>query len=280
MGYIYKATNLVNNKMYIGLTSNHYSTRWKDHIRRAFNAGTPDYNCHFHQAIRKYGVDSFQWEVIEECLNEQLFNREKYWIEQYKTYDFGYNMTRGGEGILKYNDNDLLLYWNQGLCIKEICEKLTADKGQISSHLKALGISSDDIIKRGYEKSAQWHIKTVYQYTLEGNFIQQFDSSAQVYQLLGIKNVAECCLGKRKTAGGYRWSFNYSEKLSPLIKEQSKGVKKLVGQYDINTNKLINTYESAAEAARQLNCTKGSISNCCRGVTKTSCGYIWKYIEN
>lgn len=100
---IYKATNLVNGKSYIGQSIN-FSIRKKNHLNRAFNPLASDYDCLFHRAIRKYGKDNFQWQLIEECLPEQLNERESYWIAYYHTYIYdkdcnGYNMTKGGDSV-------------------------------------------------------------------------------------------------------------------------------------------------------------------------------------
>lgn len=239
MGYIYKVTNKINNKIYIGLTSTYYQERWNAHLRRAFNPYVPDYNCIFHKAIRKYGKNAFKWEVIEECPNNLLSERERYWIDYYNSYKTGYNMTRGGDGVLLYSNEEILDKWNEGLCIKEICSTLNLDKGQVSNRLKSMGIPSTDIISRGYEKAVLKHLKPVYQYDLDGNFLAEFSSSTEVEGILNIKNVSECCNNKRKTAGGYQWSYVKYEHMTPITKTQSKGKKKSVGQYDINTNTLI-----------------------------------------
>lgn len=50
-------------------------------------------------AINKYGIENFTFEIIEECSEEQLNNRERYWIAYYDTYHNGYNRTVGGEGL-------------------------------------------------------------------------------------------------------------------------------------------------------------------------------------
>ena len=52
-----------------------------------------------YKAFKKYGLDNFEFSIIEECLPEDRFKREKYWIDYYNTYEDGYNETRGGEGL-------------------------------------------------------------------------------------------------------------------------------------------------------------------------------------
>lgn len=87
---IYKITNKNNNKIYIGQSIN-IEERWKKHIYSPSNSL-------IHQAIVKYGVQSFAFEILEECASEQLNEREKYWIAYYNSViPFGYNKTEGGD---------------------------------------------------------------------------------------------------------------------------------------------------------------------------------------
>lgn len=95
---IYKITNKINNKSYIGLSIN-IKARWRAHRSRPFQLNCHQYNCHLYKAIRKYGLENFDFSIIEECLPEELSDKEIYWISYYNTNDpnFGYNNTDGGE---------------------------------------------------------------------------------------------------------------------------------------------------------------------------------------
>lgn len=99
MGYIYKIINDVTDKVYIGKTTQTVEKRFKEHKRRSI------YNdkYHLYRAMRKYGVEHFFIEEIEECPSEVLSDRERYWIDYYDSYNNGYNMTVGGDGNLLYN---------------------------------------------------------------------------------------------------------------------------------------------------------------------------------
>lgn len=92
---IYKIVNKVNGKMYIGQSVN-IAERWKNHKIDAKSKDFPLY-----RAIRKYGLDNFLFEVIEQCRIEELDDKEIYWIKFYNTYDNGYNCTIGGQGAAK-----------------------------------------------------------------------------------------------------------------------------------------------------------------------------------
>ena len=95
---IYKITNLTNQKCYIG-KSNNLERRWKDHQRLAFTFGHKEYNKTLYQAIRKYGLENFKFEVID-ILDDYSISgeREIYWINYYNSYKDGYNETNGGDG--------------------------------------------------------------------------------------------------------------------------------------------------------------------------------------
>ena len=104
MAYIYKITNLTNNKIYIGKTSRSIRVRWAEHLRHYKNYP----NIPLYRAINKYGKDSFIIEQIEECDNEVINERECYWINFYDAYNNGYNCTLGGEGsLINYSEEEI-----------------------------------------------------------------------------------------------------------------------------------------------------------------------------
>lgn len=91
---IYKITNLINGNSYIGL-STHIEDRWKYHQTKYNWEREKDKTLY--QAFIKYGVENFSFEILEECLPEELSEKEKFYINKYNTYKNGYNMTAGGE---------------------------------------------------------------------------------------------------------------------------------------------------------------------------------------
>ena len=106
---IYKFTNKINGHAYIGQSRN-IEYRKKKHLQFAFNPNTLDYNGVFHRAIRKYGVENFDFEILEECDCQYLNDREKYYIQQYNTLvPNGYNMVPGGYCAIgtKLSPNDI-----------------------------------------------------------------------------------------------------------------------------------------------------------------------------
>ena len=96
MGYIYKITNIINGKLYIGQTRKTIEERFQAHLKNAKN----HVNRYLYDAMNKYGYDNFILSLIEECDDNLLDEREIYWIAFYNTTDknLGYNMTIGGGG--------------------------------------------------------------------------------------------------------------------------------------------------------------------------------------
>lgn len=93
-GIIYKATNITNDKAYIGQTILSLSERRGRHI-----ADISRLNTYFSRALKKYGPENFRWEIVSKCYSaEELNNIEIEMIEKYDTFGNGYNLTKGGEG--------------------------------------------------------------------------------------------------------------------------------------------------------------------------------------
>ena len=109
---IYKITNLINGKSYIGQSIT-IEKRIDEHYNEAFDPKDDEYNSLLHKAIRKYGKEQFYDEVLEECLKEDLNTKEKYYISHYNTCvikgGIGYNLDEGGNSghIWKLTEEDL-----------------------------------------------------------------------------------------------------------------------------------------------------------------------------
>lgn len=100
---IYKFENKINHHIYIGQSVN-IQNRYKMHLWAAFSEKAKDYNTQFHQALRKYGIDNFDFEVIaeltpEEYTREGLNTLERYFIKHYNSFHDGYNATEGGDCV-------------------------------------------------------------------------------------------------------------------------------------------------------------------------------------
>lgn len=106
---IYCIKNKKNDKRYIGQSIN-IEKRWNQHRQRAYNSNCLQYNYPIYRAIRYYGIENFEFEILEECNKEELNLREQYWIKKFNTYKNGYNLTKGGDKAItssKLNENDV-----------------------------------------------------------------------------------------------------------------------------------------------------------------------------
>ena len=92
MRHIYTLKNFVNNKIYVGQTNKPKKRLW-EHI----NAAKKGKDTLLYYAIRKYGEENFIFEIIEECEDDVVNEREKYWISKFDSFECGYNMTSGGD---------------------------------------------------------------------------------------------------------------------------------------------------------------------------------------
>lgn len=204
MGYIYKITNLVNNKAYIGQTIDPVQKRWKEHIYAAYRE-KDDNRYYLHRAISKYGVDNFNFEIIEEVPNEQLDEREIYYIAKWHTYRYdelgnqSYNLTRGGQGNWKFETEALIkAFYDNNEHLINTCKDIGCSEPTLIKALKTLGL---------YGKGAY---AAIYQIDLkDGHIIKEYESEAaacEEHQL--ARNTLWCALnGEQKTANGYAWSY-------------------------------------------------------------------------
>lgn len=92
---IYKITNNINNKCYIGQSKN-IKRRFSDHKSEGYRKFHADKRLY--RSFEKYGLENFTFEIIETCETCNLDEREIYWIQYYDSYNNGYNDTKGGQG--------------------------------------------------------------------------------------------------------------------------------------------------------------------------------------
>lgn len=106
-GYIYKITNLINKKVYIGQTRYSIAKRWSNHLNSYKHLDLYSYPLYF--AMNKYGVENFRIEEIEKCKESELNDKEIYWIDFFDSYNNGYNATKGGDGYKRFNIEDSII---------------------------------------------------------------------------------------------------------------------------------------------------------------------------
>lgn len=96
-GKIYKITNKINGKIYIGQTIKSLKERFQKHCWGTTEKDKYHLNMAIKKAIKKYGKNNFTIELIEEVETDKLDERESYWISFYDSYHKGYNCTLGGQ---------------------------------------------------------------------------------------------------------------------------------------------------------------------------------------
>ena len=140
--WIYKITNIQNNKVYIGQTIRPVQDRFNRHLNDALHNVI---DTHFARAIRKYGKDNFSWEIIDTAnTQEELTVKEKYWIQYYNSVKEGYNET---DAISKCGGNTYQSKTEKEMeVIKEkISQAKTGMKNPMAKRIKRTNIITGEI---------------------------------------------------------------------------------------------------------------------------------------
>lgn len=203
--------------------------------------------------IKKYGYDLLEREIISKDIdNDELLSYlERYYINYYKCNrsktNHGLNLTDGGEGIFGFKKS------------KKQCEDL-------SIRIKNEYLNN----KRRPPKE-----KLLHQYNKKtGVYIKTFDNAVIACKEVNgnySSSISYAARDEVASAYGFMWSYR---KMKVIDKFAGNGVPIL--QYDLDNN-FIKEYKSATEAARLLNLKNTPITNCLKGRSKTSYGFIWKY---
>lgn len=211
MSYIYKITNIINGKIYIGKTNRTIEERFKEHCQSIYR----EEKRPLYSAMKKYGIENFIIEEIEECPINIVDEREKYWIEYFNSFKYGYNATIGGDGKA-YIDRELVAKTYQQVqnCAKtaKICNVCIDSVYQI---LREYNIQ----IKASQQVSKDQYGKKIIMLDKNNNIIKVFSSVSEAALYLkncqkangGLRGVAshirDVCNQKRKTAYSYKWEW-------------------------------------------------------------------------
>lgn len=277
MGQIYLITNKINNQKYVGLTTTSVAARWREHVDEAWE-GNPSHSL-LHKAILKYGADNFELSVLEECDSSLLNKKEQYYIKLYETYytlGKGYNLTYGGEGTIRYSDDEILNLWDQNYTQKEIADALNANVNTINQRLKLLRPGEARM------RYTQKRSIAIEQYTLDGIFVRLWPSIIAAANALQIANgsITRCCKHERHSCNNFIWKYSTDDTpieelvklyaLSPSCSE--------VDLIDDNGN-ILKTYPSGKAAELELSLTRGKVSEICnhRYGRKSAKGYKFQW---
>ena len=137
------------------------------------------------------------------------------------------------------------------------------------------------------------HSKKVYQYTIEGKYVGEYNSLKEAEFINGFPNgsIGKTCNenNKRKSCYGYQWSFIKKEKLDPVETSDNRRSKTLTNRKDLSKPiaqytydlpcSLIKVWPSTMEIERKMGYDHRAISMCCTGKRKSAYGYQWSYFE-
>ena len=273
MGYIYKIVNDVNDKIYIGQTRNEIKYRWQHHLWKGHHPEKLDTDYPLYRSMRKYGFEHFHIEVIEKIENDNLNEREKYWIQYFDCVTpKGYNCSFGGDGVEKFNSNEILAFFN------------STGKKNASETARQFGCSIQTVLKilEANDLSGQGQYQPVYQIDRNtGEIIEEFSSlkEAQEAVHIGRTQLWSAVNGEAKTAGGYIWckiqdydNFN----IDNYIDNKNLAIR------CIEENKTFPTISAAVkwlkETGRAAKAYNANISKVCDIPNRTAYKFHWSSI--
>ena len=232
--FVYMHINKINNKKYIGITC-----RKKPEYRWGKNGNSYKGQV-FKTAIDKYGWDNFEHIVLFENLcAEEAYNKEQELIHEYKTNqkEYGYNLSIGGEhGSTGHMNNSMSIpVYKYDLDGNFICEYPSLSEAERATGISNSAISGCCKGKHLYTKDCQWSYKkvdkmpqvdifqlrqkhrkgkglSVYQYTLDGNFVKHYQTIELVIKenpTFNANGIYKCCIGKNKSSCNYMWFYEY-----------------------------------------------------------------------
>lgn len=227
---IYKITNKINGKIYIGQTVN-LENRLKEHFSKQNCTGKK-----FRNAINKYGKENFEYEVLEWVESDKLNEREQYYLDLYQPFDDkGYNLQRYSEksnlgakwsdevkqkiskGVKEYyknNDNPFKGRTHTEETKQKMSESL---KGRTHTEETKQKMRESNIKNNNGEILKQWisenghprFRKIVKLDKNTGEYICQYDSTKEASEKcnIGKTSITNCLRGYSKSGGGFLWMY-------------------------------------------------------------------------
>ena len=265
MGYIYKITNMINKKAYIGVTTkDNPNERWMNHksaIRA--NIGCPL----LQKAVKKYGEESFKFEVLIICFDEDVFKFEnEYILKNNSMSPNGYNIAVGGirgpSFLGKHHSED-----TKQILSKKSREYHNRPEIKEQHRQRAIEINSKRNTGEILRKSEKWQ-KAVREGRIGGH------SNTEESKKKISESLKEYYKKQKEDPNG---KINRNREKMSETRRRKYGSKVL--QYTIDGG-LITSFESIVEASEKVkNVSACSIGNVLNGRAKTAGGFIWKYNE-
>ncbi len=241
---VYKITNLVNNKCYIGSSNNVYQ-RWNEHKDNSRRPNSNSYNYPLQQAFRKYGEQNFKFEILKEGFNNR-----------YECEEYEHSM------IIKYKSNNNLYGYNQTDCTHNaLSDPILREKSIQKRSQKCAKVNYNEEIIEIY-KSYQ-----------EASRLNGYSNNASKIRLV--------CKGEQSSFNGM--IFRDIDENNQVIHQEIKpikGRKKIIGIKIDNPNDFI-IFNSISEAAELLPANRKNLSSCINGNQRYSIvkGYIFRALD-
>ena len=229
MGWIYLITNNINGKTYVGQTRQiKPKNRWRQH--------TNDPRGILKTAFDKYGIDNFEFKTIHEVPNDELNELEIREISERNTLcPYGYNLQSGGHCVDVHpetREKQKALWgpnhplWNHKHSDETKMKISEATRGENNP---MYGKKHTDEVKVKMSKNNHMNgkngglapiSKKVDAYSLEGEFMQTFDSMKEAGESIGRSStgINNCIKGRSKTCGGFIWK--YKDRTGNIVNEQ------------------------------------------------------------
>lgn len=303
---VYKITNNINNKVYIGLTTKTLEERWKQHINAAYSPRNNAYSNIFKKAIRKYGSQNFSLEILAHADTlDDLKRLECHYIDAYNSFAFnepsgGYNATLGGDLVKLQNCKavtklDIITgkiiaeYSSISEAISKECKGINESCSNPNTPKSVKGYCyfySQDLVnltdEQIIEKVHSRYPKLLYQLDTSGNIIKLWRGPLEASRALNCSegNIVLVCQGKRRLAAGFQWCY-YKDRQNYINKNirEIKTTAEAIAQYDL-TGKFIKDWSSITSAAVTLGITDSKICACCKGKRNKAGNYQWRYLKD
>lgn len=285
-------------KYYVGITGQTLSRRWRN--------GKGYKDSYFAKAIKKYGWDNIQHEIIATNLtHDEACDMEKILIKKLESKNkyHGYNCTNGGEGMEGFHHSE------------ETKRKISAKVSGENSPMYGRKQSAESIAKRlmhinfkgennpmygkhhsdeTKEKIRQTKINNkldiyynsdeVYQFDKQGIFIQKFKSHRDASKSLGVNegNISSAVHNERQYAYGFIWrsandvEFKKGTYIPLNLRVSKRKIPSRIFQFS-KTGEFIQQYETYKSIVQLTNYKKSTILSACNGNTPHGYGYIWRY---
>lgn len=246
-GIIYKATNLINEKIYVGQTIKTLEQRICKHY---YDAEQDDF--YFHRALIKYNKEDWKWEIIDTFSTfEEMNDKEKYWIAHFQSNknNKGYNLTEGGTGVI-------------GLT-KESYDKM---------RITRMSNKSQEAYKQKEQKTLNAKKRNKAVRCLNTGVVYSCpEEAAKALNFTDLKNSAnairKCARGDTKTARGFQWEY--------LNEVEGR-------KYSPTSVKLEETgeiFRSIRQASVLTHQSENNIRKCCNKIIQENAGYHWSWVN-